>query len=84
MPGTPGPIEGVDEAAQFCETYGLPIIFKAAYGGGGRGMRKVDKMEVNRIVKSGLDRLFVMHIMQEYSFNIDTVHYHGVQRIVRA
>ena len=31
----------------FCQEYGLPVIFKAAYGGGGggRGMRVVRKME---------------------------------------
>lgn len=30
---------------EFAETYGTPIILKAAYGGGGRGMRRVDKIE---------------------------------------
>ena len=46
MPGSPGPVENVEEALKFCEQYGLPVIFKAAYGGGGRGMRKVTEMEV--------------------------------------
>jgi Pyruvate carboxylase len=32
---------------EFCLKYGLPVIFKAAYGGGGRGMRVVRKMEVS-------------------------------------
>jgi pyruvate carboxylase len=45
VPGTPGPVQSAEEALQFCEQYGLPVIFKAAYGGGGRGMRKVTKME---------------------------------------
>ncbi|GMM54646.1 pyruvate carboxylase 2 [Maudiozyma humilis] len=41
VPGTPGPIETVEEAQQFVETYGYPVIIKAAFGGGGRGMRVV-------------------------------------------
>jgi len=45
VPGTDGPVTGVDEAMSFCQQYGLPVIFKAAFGGGGRGMRKVTKME---------------------------------------
>ncbi len=47
VPGTPGPVTSAEEAVKFCEQYGLPVIFKAAYGGGGRGMRKVTKMEVS-------------------------------------
>ena len=46
MPGTPGPVKSAEEAVAFCEQHGLPVIFKAAYGGGGRGMRKVTKIEV--------------------------------------
>ncbi|XP_075233438.1 pyruvate carboxylase isoform X2 [Lycorma delicatula] len=45
VPGTPGPITTTDEAMEFCLKHGLPVIFKAAYGGGGRGMRVVRKME---------------------------------------
>ncbi|XP_046982316.1 pyruvate carboxylase, mitochondrial isoform X2 [Schistocerca americana] len=45
VPGTPGPITKLEEAKEFCLKHGLPIIFKAAYGGGGRGMRVVRKME---------------------------------------
>lgn len=45
VPGSPGPVERLEDAMEFCETYGLPVIFKAAYGGGGRGMRKVLKRE---------------------------------------
>ncbi|KAL4239004.1 hypothetical protein ACF0H5_003708 [Mactra antiquata] len=45
VPGTPGPVESAEDAIEFCETYGLPVIFKAAYGGGGRGMRVVRNME---------------------------------------
>jgi pyruvate carboxylase len=38
-------VSNVEEALEFCETYGMPVIFKAAYGGGGRGMRKVTRIE---------------------------------------
>ncbi len=38
-PGTDGPVAGPDEAAAFAAEYGLPIAIKAAYGGGGRGLR---------------------------------------------
>lgn len=41
VPGTPGPIETVEEAEAFVQTYGYPVIIKAAFGGGGRGMRVV-------------------------------------------
>ena len=41
VPGTPGPIENVQEAKAFVEKYGYPVIIKAAFGGGGRGMRVV-------------------------------------------
>jgi acetyl-CoA carboxylase biotin carboxylase subunit len=39
IPGTPGPVEDVDEAAQFAAQVGYPVIIKAAAGGGGKGMR---------------------------------------------
>ncbi|XP_031784237.1 pyruvate carboxylase, mitochondrial isoform X3 [Nasonia vitripennis] len=45
VPGTDGPVTTSDEAMEFCTKYGLPVIFKAAYGGGGRGMRVVKQME---------------------------------------
>ncbi|CAK7891477.1 pyruvate carboxylase 2 [[Candida] anglica] len=41
VPGTPGPIDNVEEAQKFVEEYGYPVIIKAAFGGGGRGMRVV-------------------------------------------
>uniref|UniRef100_A0A674AU43 Pyruvate carboxylase a n=1 Tax=Salmo trutta TaxID=8032 RepID=A0A674AU43_SALTR len=45
VPGTDGPITCLSEAQEFSNTYGFPIIFKAAYGGGGRGMRVVKEYE---------------------------------------
>jgi acetyl-CoA carboxylase biotin carboxylase subunit len=39
VPGTPGPVEDVDEALEAARTIGFPVIIKAAAGGGGKGMR---------------------------------------------
>jgi acetyl-CoA/propionyl-CoA carboxylase, biotin carboxylase, biotin carboxyl carrier protein len=38
-PGTDGPVSGADEAIAFADEYGLPIAIKAAFGGGGRGLK---------------------------------------------
>ena len=38
-PGTDGPVSGAEEAAAFAAEYGLPIAIKAAFGGGGRGLK---------------------------------------------
>ncbi|MBI5601501.1 MAG: acetyl-CoA carboxylase biotin carboxylase subunit [Gemmatimonadetes bacterium] len=45
VPGTPGPVEDVDEAARFAEQIGFPVIIKAAAGGGGKGMRVANDAE---------------------------------------
>ncbi|WP_125132644.1 biotin carboxylase N-terminal domain-containing protein [Microbacterium sp. 10M-3C3] len=44
-PGTPGPVAGADEVVAFAETVGLPIAIKAAYGGGGRGLKVARTIE---------------------------------------
>jgi acetyl-CoA/propionyl-CoA carboxylase, biotin carboxylase, biotin carboxyl carrier protein len=43
--GTDGPVESASEAEVFAAEHGLPIAIKAAYGGGGRGMRVARTME---------------------------------------
>ncbi|KYO46755.1 hypothetical protein Y1Q_0015754 [Alligator mississippiensis] len=45
VPGTDAPITSLTEAHEFSNSYGFPIIFKAAFGGGGRGMRVVRTYE---------------------------------------
>jgi len=39
VPGSPGPLESVDDALSFARKAGYPVILKASSGGGGRGMR---------------------------------------------
>jgi acetyl-CoA carboxylase biotin carboxylase subunit len=41
LPGSPDPIESAAEALKLAKEIGLPVIIKAAAGGGGRGMRIV-------------------------------------------
>ena len=45
VPGTKDPVSGAEEVIAFAEEYGLPIAIKAAFGGGGRGMKVAYKME---------------------------------------
>jgi len=39
VPGTSDPVANADEVVVFAKEYGLPIAIKAAYGGGGRGLK---------------------------------------------
>ncbi|MET1153025.1 biotin carboxylase N-terminal domain-containing protein [Arthrobacter sp.] len=41
VPGTPDPVASVQEVLDFADTHGLPLAIKAAYGGGGRGIKVV-------------------------------------------
>ncbi|WP_433749394.1 pyruvate carboxylase [Falsibacillus pallidus] len=45
IPGSDGPVSGLEEIVQFGKQHGYPIIIKAALGGGGRGMRIVKRLE---------------------------------------
>jgi len=38
-PGTLNPVSGAEEVLDFVDTHGLPVAIKAAFGGGGRGLK---------------------------------------------
>ncbi|WP_329136802.1 biotin/lipoyl-binding protein [Streptomyces sp. NBC_01476] len=43
--GTPDPVTGADEVVAFAREHGLPIAIKAAFGGGGRGLKVARTLE---------------------------------------
>jgi len=45
IPGTDTAVTNAEAALEFVKEAGLPVIFKAAYGGGGRGMRIVKSLD---------------------------------------
>ncbi|QXQ11126.1 biotin carboxylase N-terminal domain-containing protein [Paeniglutamicibacter sp. Y32M11] len=45
VPGTKNPVESTEEVLAFADTHGLPLAIKAAYGGGGRGIKVVRNRE---------------------------------------
>jgi acetyl-CoA/propionyl-CoA carboxylase biotin carboxyl carrier protein len=45
VPGTSDPVTGPDEVVAFAIEYGLPVAIKAAFGGGGRGLKVARTIE---------------------------------------
>jgi len=45
VPGTNDPVSGPEEVHAFAEEHGLPVAIKAAFGGGGRGLKVARKKE---------------------------------------
>ena len=53
--GTPDPVSGADEVVAFAQEHGLPIAIKAAFGGGGRGLKVAREMgEVAELYESAV------------------------------
>jgi len=45
VPGTAKPVSGPDEVVAFARQHGLPVAIKAAFGGGGRGLKVARTLE---------------------------------------
>jgi acetyl-CoA/propionyl-CoA carboxylase biotin carboxyl carrier protein len=45
VPGTADPVAGADEIVAFAKQHGLPVAIKAAFGGGGRGLKVARTIE---------------------------------------
>jgi acetyl-CoA carboxylase biotin carboxylase subunit len=45
IPGSDGAVSGIEEIRRLAEEMGYPVMIKASAGGGGRGIRRVDRPE---------------------------------------
>ncbi|MGI8815911.1 MAG: biotin carboxylase N-terminal domain-containing protein [Pseudonocardia sp.] len=55
VPGTSEPVRGADEVIAFAKQYGLPVAIKAAFGGGGRGMKVArEEKEIAELYESAV------------------------------
>lgn len=55
VPGTSEPVNSAEEVIDFAEQYGLPIAIKAAFGGGGRGIKVVrDHESITELYESAV------------------------------
>mgnify|MGYP001081386235 CR=1 FL=1 len=55
VPGTADPVSGADEVLEFVKEHGLPVAIKAAFGGGGRGMKVArEEKEIPELYESAV------------------------------
>jgi acetyl-CoA/propionyl-CoA carboxylase, biotin carboxylase, biotin carboxyl carrier protein len=55
VPGTSEPVSGADEVEAFADEHGLPVAIKAAFGGGGRGMKVArEQQEIRELYDSAV------------------------------
>jgi acetyl-CoA/propionyl-CoA carboxylase biotin carboxyl carrier protein len=55
VPGTADPVSGADEVIEFAQEHGLPVAIKAAFGGGGRGMKVArEEKEIAELYESAV------------------------------
>lgn len=66
VPWSHKPVESIEQAYQFAEDVGYPVIIKAAHAGGGRGIRVVRK-------KEELERLFISAREETQRITGDTI-----------
>jgi acetyl-CoA/propionyl-CoA/long-chain acyl-CoA carboxylase, biotin carboxylase, biotin carboxyl carrier protein len=55
VPGTKDPVSGAEEVEAFADEHGLPVAIKAAFGGGGRGMKVArERNEIAELYESAV------------------------------
>ena len=63
VPGTKDPVSGAQEVLDFADEHGLPIAIKAAFGGGGRGIKVArTREEIPELYDSAVRELSLIHI----------------------
>ena len=92
VPGTSDPVSGPDEVMAFAQEHGLPIAIKAAFGGGGRGLKVArTEKEIPGLYESavreavaafGRGECFVEPCSRHCSVSLPQVHVEGISALV--
>ena len=85
VPGRSKPIEDVSEIVAFGEEFGWPVAIKAAYGGGGRGMKVIEGAdEAAALVDGALSDLRVAGVAASGSVRITLLGHEGENIVAEA